>query len=309
MAPKLNFQLLRSPRFIEYNPTPNKTTLICGVGRSGTTWVGNVVGAMTKSRVIFEPFIFDNNGQLLFARGRNGHFSTRVEMPIYFRNITENENIRSDIENILFGPINGGWINQDLNPGIYYRRLIKEIRANLILSSILQSWPDLRAIFVLRSPHAVVDSMLRKIQSDWRFAWDLNSLLDNENLIADHLAPYLSEIKKPRKLAGQLALRWCVETHVAMKTLRQQPNALFVRYENLRQISEWERIGRFLEDRGWRTTPHTEMLSRPSRTASDNLTKPPSKRYSALDIDDIKVIDELASVFSLDGLIYNFSTE
>lgn len=279
---------------LEFPPAPERTILVCGSGRSGTTWLGDVVAACTDSRLLFEPFLLDENKDLQLASKRKVCISARVEYPLYKAPWeVQDARFRRVLRRIIFGYYSGGWVNQDARSGIFYRRVIKEIRANLILGYIARLWPSLRIIYLVRSPFHVVDSMLSKEQKNWRFSWEPKDILGQPALISLFPSAFCQKIEKIMTLPEQLMMRWCVENFVALQHLHGLSNVLVVNYERLAKQQDWNRIEEFLQDRGWHEGRHTRFIEKPSRT-TERFNKGDSSRiFSKLTQDDLNRISDM----------------
>ena len=55
------YSSLMGNKYLDLGFRERDTLLVAGTARSGTTWVGDVVAHATKSRIIFEPFLLNNN--------------------------------------------------------------------------------------------------------------------------------------------------------------------------------------------------------------------------------------------------------
>lgn len=294
------FSVIHKPRFIELPPRPTQMTMVCGTGRSGTTWIGDVIASKTKSRTLFEPWILDENNMLQMGYLASANMSARRESPFYISAKTPiSPSVEHQIRKVLFGHHQYGWVNQNLKSGFYMRRLVKEIRANLTLSVIARLWPEIRIVYIIRSPYKVVDSMIDKMRAGWLFEWKIEDILRQEDLVEDWLSPFVNRIERAKSLPERLMVRWCIENHVVANQLRDNDNVLFVGYEQLRAGIGWTDVGTFLGDRGWVGKPRVELLNSPSRTAARPLESRGGDAYKHLDKNAVLEITDLLHVFGL----------
>ena len=296
------FRALARRPFVELAPSPETLTMVCGSGRSGTTWVGDVVAAKTRSRVMFEPFLLSEGGEFQLLTGRRGILDSRKERPKYLpESIDSNSKEMQDIGQILFADHQIPWVDQELKSGFYPRRLIKGIRSNLFLGAILKTWPQIKILYLIRSPFDVVKSMLAAERAGWGFAWRAEDILTEASLVDEWLAPFVPNIARAHSLPELLAIRWCIENLVAVSQLRHQSNAMIVAYESLRSTEQWASVGSFLSDRGWRGAPSKESLDRPSATSMASVRE--SQLAVELAKDEWAQIRRLISVFGIDKLL------
>ncbi len=260
--------ILKSPRYFEWRTHPSRSVIVAGVGRSGTTWLGDVVSRMINARVIFEPCLTDKNGNFLIDRQGSVNLQNKYEMPLPLWKNACFEEHKPVIAHMLFGSIQGGWIDQDVQSGIYSRRVIKMIRANFFVGHLARVWPELKIVYVVRLPHKVVESMLNQEQRGWNFDWPVHEIRNLATACKDwrHLVNFCNWDQE--NLVDRLAFRWCVETKIALQQLDNQPNAMIVRYEDLVRGDQWSNVAGFLADRGCRGLPDPALLGKPSKTTS-----------------------------------------
>ena len=214
IAAGLNHTLRRV--HFDLNPSIGATTFVAGTGRSGTAWVANIVNYDHRARYVFEPF---NPFKVPECAG----FRYRQ----YLRPTETAERYVGPARLILSGRITNDWIDQ-FNRAIFSRRrVVKEIRANLMLKWLKERFPGLRLIMMFRHPCADANSRLR-------LGWQshLDELLAQDDLVADHLAPFVADIRAARTPFEQHVFLWCVENYVPLRQL-DEGDAAFVFYENL----------------------------------------------------------------------------
>lgn len=296
--------LVHKPVFYELPPRPGQTIMVCGSGRSGTTWIGDVIASMTKSRVLFEPFILDKSGEYQLGYLTRVDLDSRRERPHYISPASSIDPfIGKRIASVIFGDHRCGWVNQNLKPGIYLRRLVKEIRVNLFLATIAELWPSIRIVYLVRSPYKVVDSMIEKGTSGWMFEWDIEDILKQENLIGDWLYHFVDRIGRVKTLPERLMVRWCIENYVALNQLQGKDNVLVIGYEQLLEGEGWADVGAFLSDKGWVGEPSIELLNRPSRAGAKPLAVGSGATLKHLDEKAVSDITDLLHLFGFPELL------
>ena len=130
--------------------SPDATTLIAGMGRSGTTWVAAVVNHYFSHRIVFEPF--------------RPHIvrSAKVFGPIAYVRPTDRNAARvAAAEAILSGRTPRGTVDRGHRGRVFRRRIVKEVRCNLMLGWLRAIRPGMPIVLVMRNPFAVAASWLR----------------------------------------------------------------------------------------------------------------------------------------------------
>lgn len=179
--------------------------LLAGSGRSGTTWLAQILAANPNVRVIFEPF----------DPRRVPEWSS-FSVKQYVRPGASHPELAEIIRTILAGEISNPWVNRLGNKWWANRRVIKSIRANLMLAWIEQRFSP-RIIYLLRHPCAVVQS---KLQLEWDS--HLDDLLQQEELVEDYLQPFLPVITKANSEAQKHAVLWCVENMIPLRQMGER---------------------------------------------------------------------------------------
>ena len=199
------------------HPDPAETVMLVGSGRSGTTWLLNLIGAAQGVRTIFEPMnpvridkgirdLVNWDGGVLFPKS------------IYLRPQGEHDAWAEYLAAMLGGKLRNHWTDQDAAPFFPDRYVIKLIRANLMLEYIYAKFQP-KIIFLTRHPAATILSKMRL-----NFRADVDVFLQQEELIADHLLEWVKLIEKERDPLGAHAVTWAVENGVALAQLAQVPH-------------------------------------------------------------------------------------
>jgi hypothetical protein len=181
--------------------------------------------------------------------------------------------------------------------------LIKEVRVNLFLKWMVDWFPQIHTVMIVRHPCAVVHSWM---QSGWTADADLKCLLAQQKLVDDNLRSKSSIIEMARTPEEKIALLWCINFAIPMRQFGQGKLPA-VYYEDLILHPKTE-IPRALalsgiscadsEPRSTRRPSATTKLSSAIVTGSDPLSFW-QKRLSSQQIDRIlSVVDS----FGLDSL-------
>lgn len=149
-----------------------RNVVIFGFGRSGTTWLAEIVAA-AGLELLFEPL----------NRDRVPLCSSWKPLPLYHRD-RDAFPWEADFARIMAGAVRNDWIVRR-NAGAP-RKVIKFIRANLMAEWILANYP-VNGVFIIRNPLAVVASMKKE---GWSLppAW-IRNLLNDRRFKGDFLDP------------------------------------------------------------------------------------------------------------------------
>ena len=212
--------------------------LVTGTHRSGTTWIGKMLGADSCTAYISEP---------LNVLHRPGVFRARVKHWYqYICADNENEYLPAfndllEFDYHLWDEIRSIRSRRDfLRMGrdflIFYNGLMRGQRA-LIKDPFAVFSMDWfakclkgRVVVAVRHPAAFVSSLKRL---NWPF--DFQDLLDQPLLMRDHLEPYRRQMEaaKTDDVIGQSALLWNLIYRSVHTTLEQNPDIVAVRHEDL----------------------------------------------------------------------------
>lgn len=214
---KLNKRFLSKRIFFEKNHNLINTILVQGCGRSGTTWLGEVLAESLKYRLIFEPFRPDKIN--IFNK-----FVYKQYLPSDYKN----ERVYRIFEQIMSGRIKNTWIDNYNNFFIPKGRIVKSIRASLFLKWMRNNFPEIPIIMIIRHPCAVVSS---RIKLGWDTA-ELDLMLKQKMLVNDHLSVFKDIIYSADTKIKQNTCLWCIENLIPLKTMEKK-DWIVTFYENL----------------------------------------------------------------------------
>ena len=249
---------------------PDAAVLVAGSARSGTTWVGSVLASMNGARQLFEPLVVNSRRELAVPLGRRlreGDLARNVQL--YIRpDAGEQTPYFEPIRRILAGQVGGKWCDSQTRPGWYRSRVVKDIRANLSMAWMRRVWPGLRIVWVLRHPLAVVHSQLEHTRQRGSFDWSPDDVLQQPDLVADWLAPYVGRMTPTRELWQRLAHRWCIETLVPrLQRVHDGERVVQVRYEDLVSgTAAWRAVEQLTAEKAWSPATFERLLHTPSST-------------------------------------------
>lgn len=180
----------------------------------------------------------------------------------YMRPDAGHAELHSFAHKIFSGQIRNHWIDRQ-NENIFPKyRLIKEIRANLMLKWLHIHFPEIPIIFLMRHPCAVV---LSRMKLGWDTDRDIEPFLSQPDLVTDYLDDHLDLIRNAKTDEEKHTIIWSIGNLVPLKQFR--PGELkIVYYEDLCVQPEIE-FPAIFESIGHRYDHSMiELLNRPSQT-------------------------------------------
>jgi hypothetical protein len=225
-----------SPRtsFIERNHDPAHTLMLAGSGRSGSTWLSEVLVERFSCRMIFEPL-----------RRDRVDLAAHVPWGVYVDAGRSDPELRAVMESIMTGRIRSRWTDRHNVRRLPGRRLVKEIRATNLLPWLHVQFPESPVLYLLRHPVPVAWSASE-------LGWDpfFSEFTKQTELMDGPLAPWRDVIARHATdddLFHRHVLRWCMENVVPVSQLAPASvHVLF--YEDLVEdpLGELQRLARYL---------------------------------------------------------------
>jgi len=212
--------IIRMNNFVlKVRNTPQEVVWIVGDGRSGTTWLAELINHNNDFRYMFEPFHRENVDGMEDISFLEYHPPDQSDERFYTisRRVFSGELINDRVD----------MFNTSL---VYDKLLIKDIFAGLFVSWVGVNFPDIRKIMLLRHPCAVAMSKSRNDEMIW--LTDARELFGQPVLFEKYLAPYtylLEEIDTP---FDHYLLVWAIVHYVSLQEFDAQSTKL-VFYEEL----------------------------------------------------------------------------
>ena len=227
------------------------SVFLAGSGRGGTTWVSGIVNHRNAYRFVFEPF---HPGKVRIME----NFSRKQ----YLRAGDRREEYLRPARSVLNGEIRSLWTDRFNEKLVARRRLIKDIRANLLLGWMRENFPGMPVILLLRHPCAVVAS---RLALGWRdILWET---MEQEELVEDFLLPMEAEIRAASGPFERHLFSWCIENYVPLSQLGPgEIHLAFYEEFLVRPDRELRRLFDFLgedfDERAYRALRRPSPLSR-----------------------------------------------
>jgi hypothetical protein len=220
---------LRQRAYIDAGPA-EATVFVSGMGRSGTTWLADLINHRFDHRVLFEPFRAD----IVPDAGLFGGFA-------YMRPANSDAARRTAAERILSGRTPRGPVDRQHRGLVFRRRIVKDVRTNLMLGWLKTLRPQMPLVVIVRHPFAVAASWQRL---DWGKVADgstreLDVILGHGELHEDFpiVADAMRHVDRSSVFECAVA-EWCVLHLVPLAQLAPS-SARFVHFEAL--VAEPER--------------------------------------------------------------------
>ena len=210
-----------------------KTVWLIGSGRSGTTWIGDLVSYTGPYRKMMEPF---HPTMIPPASFLIPHLYARPG-----NSVPQLERLGKKVfKGKLYHPRSnaGNW------PYRYGQLLIKDIYANLFAKWVQERFPEVKILFLIRNPFAVALSKTKR--SNWFWLKDPRQFLKQPELMQDHLGPFKTLIESVPKENNPFLnhiLTWAIINYVPFRQFAGGPfTLLFYEHFCLDPVGELEGV-------------------------------------------------------------------
>lgn len=278
--------------YSDRNQDPDLSLIVAGAGRSGTTWLADLIAPEIHARLLFEPFY----PQLVPEYSEFEYFQ-------YMRPSEDDQRLYDFTRLVLSGRLRNRWVDSQVDSIFPRRRIIKDIRMCLLLRWLHARFPAVPILFMIRHPCAVVAS---RVKLRWAADGDIAPFLRQEKLREDFLEPWIPTIENARTEEEKHAVVWCVSNAVPLLQF-QDSRLSVVFYEDLANRSN-SAIPRIFDVVG---EEYSEAVfrhhSRPSPTATSSSSivrgrSPTGDWRGELSQARISRILEVVARFGLDSL-------
>ncbi len=181
-----------------------RSVFLAGSGRSGTTWLSSDDQPPKRLPLRLRA--------LLPGQGADGRALPAQAVPETGRHA---RGVPGACRAVLTGGLRSLWSDRFNRRLVARRRLIKDIRANLLLGWMHENFPGMPIVLLLRHPCAVVTSRLALGWNDF-----LAQTMEQEDLVEDFLLPMEADIRAARGDFERHLFAWCVENHVPLTPVR-----------------------------------------------------------------------------------------
>lgn len=208
--------------------SPERSLVVAGSARSGTTWLAELLNRDNHFRFIFEPFHHPGPCPYIGTTGARPYVAVSGDAGP----------LGEEVGRVLAGRFRDAWCDKFNQKLIATRRLIKFIRAGLLLPWILRAYHPLGAVYLLRHPFAVACSVLK---CGWKP--DLTPYLSQDAFVRDYLEPHKDVLPLATSPFTTAVCGWCIENSYLLNTVSKHDIHVLC-YEHLKQdpVREIERI-------------------------------------------------------------------
>jgi hypothetical protein len=230
---------------------------LIGSGRSGTTWVSDMLNYQRGYREMIEPFRPLLIDQMRFL-SLNQYVRPGDDFP--------------ELDKVAGAVFSGRFTHPDVDSAskrfLYNGLLIKDVFANLFAYHLCQRFPHVKPALLIRNPFEVALSKHKK--SNWNWTTDPRDFLKQPQLVEDFLEPFAELIERigasDDPIAKHIAV-WCVINYVPLKQFaKDELHVLF--YEDVVENTNAE-VNRF-----WQAL--SPERQKQSATIPENILQKPS---------------------------------
>ena len=203
--------------FIDHDPDHRKAVFVAGMGRSGTTWLAELINYRNEYRFVFEPF---DPLRVALASGFLDHQ--------YLRESDDRHAYLAPARAIVGGYVRDPFADKHNRKLFCSRRIVKEVHANLFLRWLYRHFSGMPLVLIVRNPYAVAASRLTSEEDI-----DLDeAFLSQQQLVDDFLHPFVDVMRACSTPFERQIVAWCVENGVPLAQF-QSPELCVVSYEQL----------------------------------------------------------------------------
>ena len=235
-----------------------ETIWLIGDGRSGTTWVSNLINHDNSYREMFEPF--------------HPQFISDVSFMLPHQYIRPNE--MSDATKTILSKIFSGQFTHDrvdVKKADTHcsKLLIKDIFVNLLSYSASQVFPNVKIILLIRNPFAMALSKYNK--RHWCWFTNPSLLLKQPDLLEDYLQPYeklIEQVTDKNNYILNQVLIWAIINSIPLQQFKKDKlHVCFFEDICTNPNDEMDKLFSFAQGSGNRinTVIDDQVIQQPSR--------------------------------------------
>lgn len=207
--------------------------IILGFGRSGTTWISDIISKITNSLILFEPlhpsvnynknlsYIYIKNNNIKLKNHLNLCLNKKIKKPWLLRNYIQYDITKNNIDYNLIQNI---YNNCNING-------FKSIRLNFAINWLKKTYKNSNIIFLIRNPYAVYSSICKR--NFWEYGWPNTYNLwikQAEKILNDYYPIYTKYLYQDNNTYEQkICIMWSVTNKIAMLN----NNILIKKYEDI----------------------------------------------------------------------------
>lgn len=217
-----------------------KPIIILGFGRSGTTWIADVISHAIGKLILFEPIhpsVIDNCDAVAYRRVMPGDSDAGDLVTLYRRVLTKQlrkpwllrNHVPSPLRDVPEAALDAVWNSREIAG-------TKEIRANF-LGPLLHHAVGAKIAYIVRDPRAVVASVVNR-SNFWEFGWPgtfdllMANTVSSPRFAGQPVAGLRRLALSAETTIEKVATMWAVTQVIALQDMKDI-DAPVVRYEDL----------------------------------------------------------------------------
>ncbi len=234
---------------------------LIGDGRSGSTWVSNLMLSQQNFRYLFEPFHYKLHPLTNF-----------MEPHYYLRPGSHDYTIKEVVQKIFSVNILSGRVLHGKSQFIYDGLFVKDIFASLLARWAYEQNPDFKIILLLRNPFEV--ALSKQILTKGHWGKKPIKLLEQKALYEDFLSPFESlilRISQKENYVLDMILLWAILNYIPLKQFKKEELYLMF-YEDVLQDpnKEIEDVFSFIKNKPVQVSLSETVVHKPSFTSQKN---------------------------------------
>jgi hypothetical protein len=219
--------------FLELGHDPSRAALMLGSGRSGTTWLGEILARQSGSRLLFEPY-------------HPQYTPLDQPLPLLLDPADRDPAAHAAAERVLAGRVRNRQVDQVLTARLPRGRVVKDVHASNLLPWFRANFPAVPVVYVVRHPIAASISRIRAGYfyglAEYVEAPEGRALAERSP-IAAWLPSFDEYSAHPQKLVRQVA-EWCLENAYPLSFLDGDESLTFYEWAVLHPEAELDRLGK-----------------------------------------------------------------
>ena len=231
-----------------------------GDGRSGSSWVADMLARTCNYRQLFEPF------HPFKVRNFTGYALNQYQRPG-----SRNDALKAGLAHVFAGRISNRRVNQDANRLLYDGLVVKDVFATLLAAWGLEQFPEVKPLLQIRNPFAVALSKAKR--PNWLWTSGPAELLEQPALVEDHLAPHADFLRDVESVGDPILNHvavWAVIHHCLFRDLDARRLHILVYQRALAEpAEEMSRVLAFLGHDSVDAKLRPELLERAARYSDD----------------------------------------
>lgn len=212
-----------SQMYYDFDKSVENTVFVAGVGRSGTTWLSELINYDRSYRFLFEPFW-----------PRRVKKCSIFDLEMYIRPNELKPRHLQVAKDILRGNIRNLWADRFNEKRLPKYRIVKDIRANLLLKWLALNTENMPIIFIMRHPCAVALSKEKIFFKKGAWEPNVSKFLSQGKLMKDYLSDFKFIFNRydEYNFFEKKIIEWCIKNYIPLKQF-DDDEMLLVFYEDL----------------------------------------------------------------------------